>query len=292
MTVLLVIVLLLVVLAALGFVAVPLFRKAGSRKARLLLGGALTLLLLGVGIGSYLLVGQPQLALRAAQGLKPNERDPKALIPPLIERVRQYPHDVQAWRFLAMAYMEARDPADAARALAKVIALTGPGNPEVDAQYGEALTMANGGNVTAEAEAAFQNTVKVDPASPAARFYLGLARAQRNDRPGAIQIWQGLLNDTPPTTPLYQMLVDRIAGLTAQAPGAAPDPRRMVAMLAARLQADPNDALGWVRLIRAYAVLGETAKAKEALATAKKTFAGNKDAQTAFDTAAKALKLN
>jgi hypothetical protein len=43
--------------------------------------------------------------------------------------------------------------------------------------------------------------------------------------------------------------------------------------------------------MRAYTVLGETDKAKEALATARKTFATNKDAQTAFTTAAKALKL-
>jgi hypothetical protein len=43
--------------------------------------------------------------------------------------------------------------------------------------------------------------------------------------------------------------------------------------------------------MRAYTVLGETAKAKDALATARKTFAGHADAQTAFDTAAKALKL-
>jgi cytochrome c-type biogenesis protein CcmH len=65
----------------------------------------------------------------------------------------------------------------------------------------------------------------------------------------------------------------------------------MVDMLAARLKADPNDALGWVRLMRAYTVLGETDKAKEALASARKTFAKNQDAQTAFTTAAKALKL-
>ena len=62
-------------------------------------------------------------------------------------------------------------------------------------------------------------------------------------------------------------------------------------MLAARLKADPNDALGWVRLMRAYTVLGETEKAKQALVSARKAFVDNKDAQTAFTTAAKALKL-
>ena len=66
----------------------------------------------------------------------------------------------------------------------------------------------------------------------------------------------------------------------------------MVARLAARLKAEPNDLMGWQRLIRAYTVLGEPAKAKEALATARKTFASNPDAVTALDAAAKELKLN
>jgi hypothetical protein len=43
--------------------------------------------------------------------------------------------------------------------------------------------------------------------------------------------------------------------------------------------------------MRAYTVLGETEKAKQALVSARKAFADNKDAQTAFTTAAKALKL-
>jgi len=44
-------------------------------------------------------------------------------------------------------------------------------------------------------------------------------------------------------------------------------------------------------LMRAYTVLGETEKAKQALIDARKAFPDNKDAQTAFTTAAKALKL-
>ena len=91
------------------------------------------------------------------------------------------------------------------------------------------------------------------------------------------------------------MLVDRLAILTSQAvaggQAGAPNPRAMVAMLAARLKANPQDAVGWVRLMRAYTVLGETEKAKQALIDARKAFPDNKDAQTAFSTAAKALKI-
>lgn len=285
-----------VALAAIAFVAVPLLR-AKDKKRTGLVAAAIALFVLTIGSGAYWMVGRPYLAQREARGtdaLSINE--PTTLIPLLIQRVRQYPTDTRAWRFLGQAYMAARDPANAAKALGRAIALEGKDDPELNTGYGEALVMANGGAVTQEAEAAFTAALKADPSNAPARFYLGEARRAKGDTAGAAQMWQSLLADTPVTTPLYQMLVDRLALLTADAtrgqPGAAPDPRRMVETLAARLKGDPNDALGWVRLIRAYAVLKETDKAREALATARKTFAGNADAQTAFDTTAKALKLD
>ena len=183
------------------------------------------------------------------------------------------------------------DPRDAAKALAKVIALTGKGDAGLDAAYGEALVADNDGQVPPEAEEAFNAALKADPNNGPARFYLGLAKAARNDRAGAT----GLVAEPAGRCARHRAAAPDPGGplamLTSQGPGGAPNPRAMVDMLAARLKADPNDALGWVRLMRAYTVLGETDKAKEALATARKTFATNKDAQTAFTTAAKALKL-
>ena len=278
----------LVALAAIGFAAVPLWRMS-QKKGRALLLAAIALFMLAIGGGTYFLVGRPHLAEREAQGLK--VREINGLVPYLIARVRAHPEDVRAWRYLGQAYMGAGDPRDAAKALAKVIALTGKGDAGLDAAYGEALVADNEGQVPAEAEDAFNAALKADPRNAPARFYLGLAKAARHDRAGAIALWQSLLADVPATSPLHQLLVDRIAMLTSQGPGGAPNPRAMVDMLAARLKADPNDALGWVRLMRAYTVLGENQKAKDALATARKTFAANKDAQTAFTTAAKALKL-
>lgn len=278
----------LVALLAVAFAVVPLVR--GWEKKRVLLMAAIALFMLGVGWGIYWMVGRPALATRAAMGL--NTRDVKGLVPYLIKQLRKTPNDARGWRYLAQVYMTSNDATDAAKALAKAIALTGRGDAELDAAYGEALVLSNNGVVPEQAETAFQDALKADPANPPARFYLGLARVQHNDRPGAITYWQSLLNETPPTSQLHQMLVDRLAALTAQNGGMpAGGPRAMVAMLAARLKADPNDALGWVRLMRAYAVLGDTGKAKEALATARKTFKDNKDALTAFQTAATALKL-
>jgi len=279
---------------AVVFAAIPLFRIEKA-KTRYLLLAALALFVIGVGGGSYYLIGRPHLAQREANGL--NTREVSGLVPFLIQRVRQYPGDARAWRYLGEAYMAAQDPRDAAKAFGKVIELTGRGDAALDAAYGEALVGANNGAVTPEAEKAFAAALAIDPSSAPARFYLGLARAERKDATGAIEMWQSLLADIPVTSQLHQVLVDRIAILTSQSvgqmgrPGGPPNPRAMVDMLAARLKADPNDALGWVRLMRAYTVLGETEKAQQALVSARKAFPDNKDAQTAFNTAAKALKL-
>jgi cytochrome c-type biogenesis protein CcmH len=279
----------LVALLAIAFVAVPLWRGT-QKKNRALLLGAIAVFMLAIGGGTYFLVGRPHLAERSAEGLN-NIHDINGLVPFLIARVRAHPEDARAWRYLGQAYMTAGDPRDAAKALAKVIELTGKGDAGLDTAYGETLVAANGGEVPPEAEEAFNAALKADPKNGPARFYLGMAKAAHNDRAGAIALWQSLLADVPATAPLHQILVDRLAMLTSQGPNGAPNPRAMVAMLAERLKADPNDALGWVRLMRAYTVLGETAKAKQALVSARKAFADNKDAQTAFTTAAKALKL-
>lgn len=277
-----------IALAAIAFAALPLWRRA-DQKGRVILMATVALFMLGIGGGTYWMVGRPYIAMRAAKGL--NTTDVRGLIPFLTARVRQYPTDSKAWRYLAQVYLAARDPGDGAKALAHVIAIEGKGNPEIDSAYGEALVTDSGGQVPDEAAAAFTAALAADPHSAAARFYLGLARAQHNDRAGAAALWQSLLADTPDSAPLHQMLVDRIAMLTSQSGGTpAGGPRAMVAMLEARLKADPNDMPGWIRLVRAWHVLGDDAKARAAIAQGRKAFMGNAEAQLAFDTAQKDLK--
>jgi cytochrome c-type biogenesis protein CcmH len=77
-------------------------------------------------------------------------------------------------------------------------------------------------------------------------------------------MWNGLLPQLPPTSPLRGLLLDRIAMLNARS-GAAPDIGAMVEGLAERLKSHPEDAEGWRRLIRAYSVLGQKEKAQRAL---------------------------
>lgn len=51
--------------------------------------------------------------------------------------------------------------------------------------------------------------------------------------------------------------------------------RGMVTRLAERMKDNPTDIEGWLRLIRAYMVLGERDAARGAVADAQRAFAGN-----------------
>ena len=283
--------LIVVALAAIAFAVLPLWR-AKSLKGRGILAGAIALFLLGIGGGTYWMLGQPYLAWRSAQGVE--TRDVNGLIALLVKRVRVAPNDLQAWVYLGRGYMGAGDAGDAAKAYARAVTLANAsGHPDsgLDTLYGEALVAQANGAVGDEAEAAFSAALKLNPKEQAARFFLGQALAARGDKAGALDLWNGLLAETPANSPLHQTLVDRIALLTAQGGGAAPDPKAMVAGLAARLKDNPDDAAGWQRLIRAYSVLNQRTEAQDALVTARKTFAGKPDVLAALGAEAKELKL-
>jgi len=251
----------LAVLAA-GFAAWPFLRES-ARRRRFLLVGVIAAAMLGLGLGSYLMLGSPALALRTLTG--PSGDDVRALVAVLAQRMRHSPTDPRGWTLLGRGYLTLGDPSDAAAAFKRGFAMAPPaGKPGFLSAYAEALTMAAQGQVTPEAEAAFDDALRMNPHDNAARYYLGQVAAQRGDRARALALWQSLRTDTPPGTSLHNLLTGRIAMLNASA-SAAPDVHAMVEGLAARLKANPNDAEGWRRLVRAYSVLGERDKATAAL---------------------------
>jgi cytochrome c-type biogenesis protein CcmH len=62
----------------------------------------------------------------------------------------------------------------------------------------------------------------------------------------------------------------------------------MVQGLAQRLAANPDDPEGWVRLVRAYAVLGDAAKRDAALRQARARYAARPQTLAQLDAAARA----
>ena len=67
--------------------------------------------------------------------------------------------------------------------------------------------------------------------------------------------------------------------------------RGMVERLAGRLKQNGDDVEGWLRLVRAYMVLGERDKAHAAAADARRALAGNPDKLRRIDDMIKSLGL-
>ncbi|MGD0190241.1 MAG: hypothetical protein ABSD74_05835 [Rhizomicrobium sp.] len=279
----------LLILLAAAFACLPIIRSGTmSVLMKLVSGGVVLLAVCAIGGGFYVMRGSPHLAVRALG--PPDSHDVPALVAAVARRVRERPSDPLGWVLLGKGYLALHDAGDAAAAFRRAVEVAPQDEkPELLSAYGEALYAASGA-VTDEAQAAFRSVLSGRPKDPAARYYLGLAEAERGNRSGALSWWKPLLAEAPPGAEWRPMLVDRIAALEGQA-GQSPDIVAMVAKLAQRLKASPDDPDGWQRLVRAYAVLGEPDKARSALTDARVALQKNAAALAALHDEAASLKL-
>ncbi|MFG1298612.1 c-type cytochrome biogenesis protein CcmI [Xanthobacter sp. V3C-3] len=270
-------------------------------------------------LGLYVDLGSPRLPgapLADRLSAPPDRGDVAILVRRVEEHLARNPNDGQGYEILAPVYLRLGRPDDAARAYAEAIRTLGP-SPERHSARGEALVVAADGLVTADAARAFAAALALDPQEPRAAYFLGLAAEQDGRAADAARIWADLLAHAPATAPYRPMVAAALARVggaqvpaapTASAP-AAPGPgaadvaaaaqmsaqdrdsmvRGMVSRLAARLESEPNDIDGWVRLVRAYGVLGEKDKAAEALKSARAAFRDNAEALGRLDAAEKEL---
>ena len=263
-------------------------------------------------LGSPDLPGQP-LAERREE--PPQNRSLASLVAQVEAHLEQNPEDGRGWEVLAPVYMRAGRYEDAVKARRNVLRILGT-NAEREADYGEALMGAANGIVTADARAAFDRALKQDGSHVRSRFYLGVAAEQDGQRDAAAGIFREILARAPAGAPYVAFVrtaLARVAGPEAAAaarPGApssapeqsatgsnAPGPsaedvaaasqmsegdrgemiRGMVARLAERLKSDGSDPDGWLRLLRAYMVLGDRDKARAAAGDARRALTNEPD---------------
>jgi cytochrome c-type biogenesis protein CcmH len=242
-------------------------------------------LTLYLGLGAPALPGRP-LAARLSE--PPARDDVELLIARAEEHLARDPEDGRGWEAIAPVYMLLGRPVDAATAYRNVIRLLGS-NTARQTALGEAILTVQGGVVTAEARSAFEAANAADPASPAPRFYLALAAEQEGDLEAAADGWRALLAEASADAPWRDAVEEALArvskdepppgptaGEVAAAEAMTPDDQAemieaMVGGLAERLKREPDDADGWIRLIRSYVVLG---RADEAAAAARAALAG------------------
>lgn len=255
-------------------------------------------LLATLAMGIYLVYGSPDLRDQPLSArVSPDGNPPlETLVARVEDRLRSHPEDGTGWGVIAPVYMRLGRYADAASAFSKAIELLGE-TPDRLGDLGEALTFANDGTVGDDARAAFLKAQAKDPTNARAGFWLGIAQEQSGKLAEAATAYKTLIARGLPAN-VESVVKQRLATVQAQLSGTtSPNADQatmingMVAGLAERLKTDGSDLEGWLKLMRAYTVLGRRDDALGALKQAQGNFAGNQDALAEIERLAKSLGL-
>lgn len=240
----------------------------------------------------YLDLGSPQLpdyplAARARQPAA--NASLETLVTQVEAHLEKNPSDVRGWQVLTPVLMKLGRYDDAARAIRNTISYGGE-TADRRADLGEAIAAAANGIVTRDARDEFERAVALDDGEVKARYFLGLAAEQDGRKDEAAATWRTLLAKAPPDAPwrpLVEASLARVGGPPVAGPAEAdvaaaeamPEGdrsamiQRMVERLAVRLKDNGRDVAGWLRLVRAYMVLGDADKSRVAVADARRALA-------------------
>ena len=264
----------------------------------------------------YLPLGSPRLPdfPLADRRSTPSVNEPMDRLVAQVEgHLEKNPTDGRGWTVLAPVLVKLERYDDAVRAYRNSITYAGE-TAERRADLGEAMTGVANGVVTADAKTEFERAAALDADNPKAAYFLGLAAEQDGRGADAATIWRAMLaKGTPdaPWRPAVQQALARVGGAAiggTTMPGPSQEAvaaasgmtetdrntmiRGMVAGLATKLKADGSDVEGWLRLMRAYMVLGERDLARTAETDARAALAGNADRLKQLDDGVKSLGLN
>ena len=282
--------------------------------------GAAVVALVGLPIiasSFYLALGSPRLGdfPLAERSRVADANQPLANLVAQVEaHLEKNPTDGRGWTVLAPVLSRLGRYDDAVRAYRNAITYAGD-SADRRADLGEALMGSAGGVVTADAKAEFERSVALNGDDAKANYFLGLAAEQDGRKADAAAIWQKMMAKAPsdaPWRPLVQAALVRVGGVST--PGGASAPalpdgavaaakdmseadratmiKGMVDRLATRLKTNGDDVEGWLRLVRAYLVMGERDKAMSALADARQAVANDADRLRQLNEGLKSLGLD
>lgn len=270
----------------------------------------------------YLPLGSPQLPdfpLLARKTAPGGAQPMEALVNQVEQHLAKNPTDARGWTVLAPVLARLGRGDDAVRAYRNALTYGGD-KPALRADLGEVLAAIAGGVVTAEAKAEFERAHADDADEPKANYYLGVAAEQDGRKADAAAIWRAMLDKAPADAPWRQLVQASLGRVGGQSPAgsqppagsempapsaeavaaakdmAAPDReamiRGMVDRLATRLKQNGDDVDGWLRLMRAYMVLGDADKAKAALSDARAAMANDSERLRQLNEGAKTFGLD
>ncbi len=243
--------------------------------------------------------GTPSIPFAERQEERASAAEVTELTTRLLNRLTTDPDGgaTEGWDLLAQAYMRMGQYEDAANAFG-AIADRSDVTSSTLSQYAEALIASENGIVTPKASRIIDRAHDLNPDNPAAVYYKAVALDQSGDGATAYDLLVARLNSADSFAPWMEVFVGQantigeksgrprvdLASFAPMMQQDAPGPsaadmaaasdlseedrsafiRSMVARLASRLETEPDDLDGWMRLGRAYGVLGENDNARAA----------------------------
>jgi cytochrome c-type biogenesis protein CcmH len=249
-----------------------------------------------VAVALYLPLGSPRLGdfPLAERSFAPGANQSlDNLVAQVEAHLEKNPTDGRGWNVLAPVLVRLGRYDDAVRAYRNSINYNGE-TAGRRADLGEAIAGAAGGVITSEAKAEFEHALALDADDAKASYFLGLAAEQDGRAADAASIWRAMLAKAPsaaPWRPLVAAALARVGGpavpaLSDDTMAAAKDMseadrgamiKGMVERLAGRLKQNGDDVEGWLRLVRAYMVMGDRDKVKSALTDARQAVANDSE---------------
>src|SRR5215218_3999282 len=143
-------------------------------------------------LATYEIYGSPQVLTQPPAAQLPQQAgniDLMTAVAEIESHLAKNPQDGRGWDVIAPVYMRMGRIDDAVKAYDSALRLLGP-DPGRLTSYGEAQVFAQGGIVSADARAAFEKALALDPSSAKARFYLARAAEQDGETEKARSAYQ------------------------------------------------------------------------------------------------------
>ncbi|EGF91297.1 cytochrome c-type biogenesis protein cycH [Asticcacaulis biprosthecium C19] len=254
--------------------------KAGDQQTvatvKPVVGVIVTAVTAAAAFGVYMFIGHPGMPdqpykdrearwTRMAQD-DPDSVPPEVMVAVLRQGEAQNGNDPQYWLMIGRFHTWAGNTYEGMKAYKRARAMS----PETFGEWsalGEAITLTADGNSNAEALAAFEQALKIDPKDARALYYLGRHQVAIGQFEAARISFRTALANTSPDNPSRPAIEEDLKAIdVAEKADAAARTRiaGMVGSLAASLKTDPENADGWARLLRSYDVLGDTAARAQA----------------------------
>ncbi len=239
----------------------------------------------------------------------------------LAMKLSNNPNDVAGWTLLGRSYAVTGNNEKAIEAFEKAIALS-PNSAVTHIFYGEALVEFASGQITPEALKVFLKAKSIEANHPGVKYNLALADFQDGKTQEAYDVWLKLVQEGAQGSPWWKKVGDKLnlaasqLGIEAPALPRKTQPTRtpqtlpsalsvgdvqsakkmtpgerdqfirsMVQRLATRLEKEPNDLQGWLRLAKSYSVLGKNKKALASYQKAMELKPGDGEIQKMFEKA-------